>query len=143
MERHGCLIWRKHIAFCDNLLRYVVCHSFIQVDFTLCGFSIALCDFIVMLCALAITFVQLSLRYMGLLFAYAGLILPYLIFHYVCAFLLWTFYFVMSLWLTNAVYVGKACLRHVTTLRFANLSLRYVSLILRFITQPTIYNSMK
>ena len=37
MERHGCLIWRKYLAFCENVLSYVV----YEFDVTLFGFSIA------------------------------------------------------------------------------------------------------
>ena len=38
----GCLIWNKYLAFYDNLLRYVVCHSSNEFDATLYGFGITL-----------------------------------------------------------------------------------------------------
>ena len=47
MERHCCLIRRKHLAFCDYLYEY---------DVTLCGLNIAVSDFIVTQYELAITF---------------------------------------------------------------------------------------
>ena len=38
MERHGCLIWRKYLAFCENVLSYVV--PLYEFDVSLFGFSI-------------------------------------------------------------------------------------------------------
>ena len=68
MERHGCLIW--HI--CDNLLRYVVFHSFIRVLCFIVGLGLRQDTLSFRYVNWSLRFVHLSLRCVCLLFAYPG-----------------------------------------------------------------------
>ena len=92
-----------------------------EFDVTLCWFVFHYLTLLLRYMNWPLRFVHLSIRYVGLCFTNAALILQYLIcslrfVHFLI--LLWTFHFFMSLWLVDAVYVGKARLRHVTTLCF-------------------------
>ena len=87
--------------------------TFYEFDVTLCGINIAVSDFIVTLCELAITLCTFVNTLCGFVIYLCWFnITLFNLFSVFCAFpntfKVWTFYFVMSLWLTDAVYLGKA-----------------------------------
>ena len=74
MERHGCLIWRKYLAFCENVLLCGLLFLYMNLMLLYMGLVVRYVTLLLRYVNWKFCFVHLSLRYVGL-FAYAGLIL--------------------------------------------------------------------